>query len=213
MKTCHSCGYQMTDDASCCPNCGSESPPVGLSFEQIAFIACSALSMLSLILSWIRIDLWGVIDTSVTPFSLIGVANDLNSALSDYLPSELGQNIFVYALFVICLFFFHGLVAFLTYERKKSAYLCGMVANLCSFFFSITIYSWGSDLAYYTRDAISLGLGVYLALAASIVGLVLFVRLFGEQIHSIPDALGHLAAAAIALCVPFVTCLKSLGLV
>lgn len=214
MRHCRYCGRPLRKNEFHCSNCGTESL-FGFTFEQVAFLICSVISIISLFQSWLSIDLWDVELTDITPVALIGAASDVVSALGIHIAGGLNDALFAYFFFIIILCALHGVTVYLLFLKNKWACLVGLVANYLTFFFSAGVcYGINELVSKYSflKSVVSLDIGVYLALSASIIGIALFVRLFPRRNNSLNETLYVLGGTGLAVFLLLYIRMKSLHL-
>lgn len=222
MKHCPNCGKEISDSEALCFQCSkrqkAEQEVKMDDRQKKLYVAVSAVSILSLFFSWMKTNFYGlgqvlpIKDLSLSPFSLVWKVQKFQNTYGAVMTEQYDHVATVVLLCFVALVLLHVGTIYFTVKEKSPAYMTGMIAHLTMLAFSSAVLYWGGKMEEMTAGVLYVAGGTNIAVAASVLGLALFVWLFGKKIGSVPDALGHLAAAGIAMSVLFAACLKYAGL-
>lgn len=171
MKYCKQCGKEMADGLRKCPNCGAEAGNGSFSKWSVGLIACNAVAVLSLFLSWVKINAWGVSKT-ISPVQLVGYLRDADDMIGYYLTGY-SDKVGLLTFGGVCLIVAYAVSVLLTMMKKDYAFFVGLLAHLAMCFFSGEVVSVGGDLKRYTYQMASLGGAAYFAFVLSAVASIL----------------------------------------
>ena len=212
MKYCSHCGKELSEGASQCPYCGEKLSAVAvsrrLSTPNMLFAGCSMLSIVSLFLGWVKISFFDMGNATFSPMSLMMHLNKLQTAFGEFLPEENAQTTTVVLVCGVVLIAVHVATIILTIKGKTAAYSAGMFSNLTMLLMSATVFYLGQKAQAYSFGLFAVTPVVPFVLFISVVGLVLFVRMFAEQLGTTGDAVGYILIGAAAL----ISWLKGMGL-
>lgn len=186
--------------------------------QKKLYAGVSAVSILSLFFSWMKTNFYGlgqllpIKDMSLSPFSLVWKVQKFQNTYGAVMTEQYDHVATVVLLCFAVLVLLHAGTIYFTVKEKSPAYMVGMIAHLTMLAFSSAVFYWGGKIEEMTAGVLCVAGGTNIAIVASVLGLALFVWLFGKKIGSVADALGHLAAAGIAMSVLFASCLKYAGL-
>ena len=216
MKYCSRCGKEIHEQETRCPHCGAEvqaalNEPMRTNL-QLALAGCAGVSVISLLLNWATVELPGIYSISLSPVSMLNKLKEVGNTFGAFLPDKFFQSASTIRIGLLLLVVLNVITIVLALKKSLKADLAGMFANLSMLLVSGTFFYWGNKLEASTYGVFAMGIGVKIAMAAALIGLGLFVKLFSEQKKSVGDAFGYMGAGFIIVCLIFITGVKSMGI-